>query len=270
VLMNLFVNARDAMPNGGAITVATQNVSLSMDQAKAMPEGREGDFVRVTVADNGAGMSQETMARVFEPFFTTKEAGKGTGLGLATSFGIVQQHGGWILIHSQLDVGTSFQIYLPRFAGEMALEVTPPPQVMGPILGGRETILLVDDEAVVRGVAEGTLRKHGYHIITAADGEEALSILGRMDGAIDLVVLDLTMPRLSGRETFAAMRRGNARTIPVIICSGYLLDIDTFAAETGARPDAIIQKPYALETFAGTVRTVLDEAKAAAPTTSPS
>ncbi len=265
VVMNMVVNSRDAMADrGGLIQVFTRNVTLTPEALGIMPEGRPGDFVRISVADNGEGIPPEVLGKIFEPFFTTKEQGKGTGLGLATSFGIVKQHGGWICCDSIQGIGTTFHIFLPR-STDVGAETEPlvkPDQ--GPVRGGKETILLVDDEVVVRSVAQSLLKKHGYRVITADNGEEALAVLGRMDGEIDLVMLDLTMPRLSGRDTFAAMRRGNARNIPVVICSGYMVDLDKFDEETGSRPDAFVQKPYTLEDLARTVREVLDRPSPAA------
>ena len=258
VVMNMVVNARDAMDGRGLISISTRNIQLNESQVLQMPEAREGEFVRISVTDNGSGMPPEVLHKIFEPFFTTKEQGKGTGLGLATSFGIVQQHGGWIACDSIVGTGTTFHIFLPR-----CTEAEPEPVAIiaapvGPVRGGGETILLVDDEMVVRAVAQGLLKKLGYNVVTADDGEAALEILARMDGGIHLCLLDLTMPRLSGKDTFTAMRRGPSRGVPVVICSGYLVDLDAFAEETGSRPDAFVQKPYALDDLARCIRGVLD------------
>ena len=258
VVMNMVVNARDAMNGTGRINISSRNVYLGETQLITMPEGREGEFVRISVTDNGSGMPPEVLSKIFEPFFTTKEQGKGTGLGLATSFGIVQQHGGWITCDSVVGTGTTFHIFLPRCTEVEPVEVAGPVAPVGPVKGGGETILLVDDEMVVRAVAQGLLKKLGYNVITADDGEAALEILHRMDGGIHLCLLDLTMPRLSGKDTFTAMRRGPARGVPVVICSGYLVDLDGFAEETGSRPDAFVQKPYALDDLARCIRSVLD------------
>ncbi len=258
VVMNMVVNARDAMNGTGQIRISSRNVFLNETGILHMPEGREGEFVRISVTDNGSGMSPEVLSKIFEPFFTTKEQGKGTGLGLATSFGIVQQHGGWITCDSIVGTGTTFHIFLPRCTEEEPAEVIPAAVPLGPVRGGGETILLVDDEMVVRAVAQGLLKKLGYHVVTADDGEAALEILHRMDGGIQLCLLDLTMPRLSGKDTFSAMRRGPSRNVPVVICSGYLVDLDGFAEETGSRPDAFVQKPYALDDLARCIRSVLD------------
>ena len=264
VVMNMVVNARDAMNGTGRINISSRNVYLGGSQLIHMPEGREGEYVRISVTDNGSGMPPEVLSKIFEPFFTTKEQGKGTGLGLATSFGIVQQHGGWITCDSVVGTGTTFHIFLPRCTDEEPAETALPVVPDGPVRGGAETILLVDDEMVVRAVAQGLLKKLGYNVITADDGEAALEVLHRMDGGIHLCLLDLTMPRLSGKDTFTAMRRGPARGVPVVICSGYLVDLDGFAEETGARPDAFVQKPYALDDLARCIRSVLDATPAPA------
>ena len=261
VLMNMLVNARDAMPQGGAVKFSTRNATLT---AADQPPGLDlppGDYVCLTVADNGTGMDAATKERIFEPFFTTKEQGKGTGLGLATSFGIIQQHGGSIVVESEQGLGTTFRIFIPRCAGTPApspLPFRPPADLSQPPSGGHETILLVDDEVIVRNVAEGVLKQRGYRVLTADDGEEALALLAAYDGAVDLAVLDMTMPRLGGRETFAAMRRGVGRHVPVVICSGHLIETDSFAEEVGSRPDAVLQKPYAIEDLLHTVRRVID------------
>ena len=260
VVMNMMVNARDAIDGRGLIHISTRNVHLGEAQILQMPEGKEGEFVRISVADNGSGMPPGVISKIFEPFFTTKEQGKGTGLGLATSFGIVQQHGGWITCDSVVGTGTTFHIFLPRCM-EKPEAAEPAAGPVGPVRGGGETILLVDDEMVVRAVAHGLLKKLGYNVVMADDGEAALEILHRMDGGIHLCLLDLTMPRLSGKDTFAAMRRGPLRDVPVVICSGYLVDLDGFTEETGSRPEAFVQKPYALDDLARTIRTVLDASK---------
>lgn len=265
VIMNMVVNARDALPeHGGRIEVSTRNVTVTPQLAATMHDARDGEFVRISVNDNGSGMTPEVMSKIFEPFFTTKEQGKGTGLGLATSFGIVQHHGGWLTCQSAPGRGTTFHVFIPRLTGEEADAVEATPPIVLPLPAavkgdrGKETVLLVDDELGVRAVAEGILKIKGYKVVVADNGEEALEILGRMDGEIDLVMLDLTMPKLSGAETFAAMRRGNARNIPVLICSGYLLEPEEFQRQTGYLPDAVLQKPYDIATLAKTVREVLD------------
>ena len=264
VFMNMLVNAKDAMPHGGELRLLSRNITLREDSPLLPPGSHAGDYVRVSIADQGSGMSPEIRQRIFEPFFTTKEQGKGTGLGLATSFGIIEQHGGWIAVDSTPGIGTTFQIFLPRNESSAAAEaptiaVSPKPE------GGKETILVVDDELVVRSVAEAILKKHGYEVLSAADGMEALDMLARHDGLIDLVLMDMTMPRLSGMDTFRHMRKGQAPNIPVVICSGYLVDLAGFLEETGSVPNGFLQKPYGIDEMARTVRRVLDEVAAAKP-----
>jgi two-component system cell cycle sensor histidine kinase/response regulator CckA len=261
VIMNMIVNARDAMPNGGSLMLTTRNIVIPPDRIDFIPGSVPGEFVRISVTDEGSGMTEEVREKIFEPFFTTKEQGKGTGLGLATSFGIVQQHGGWINCDSVAGHGTTFHIFLPRNEVEMAPSA-PAMEAPRPV-GGQETILVVDDELVVRAVAEAILKKHGYKIVTACDGEEALDKLARHDGEIDLVLMDMTMPRLSGMDTFHHMRKGQAPNVPVVICSGYLVDLNGFAEETGSVPNGFLQKPYDIDDMSRTVRRVLDETSSA-------
>jgi two-component system cell cycle sensor histidine kinase/response regulator CckA len=261
VIMNMIMNAKDAMPKGGNLLLTTRNIVIAEERVELIPGSRPGEYVRISINDEGSGMSEEVRSKIFEPFFTTKEQGRGTGLGLATSFGIVQQHGGWINCDTAVGQGTTFHIFLPRNevnAAEPVVLVDPPKPV-----GGQETILIVDDEMVVRAVAEAILKKYGYKIITACDGEEALDKLARHDGEIDLVLMDMTMPRLSGMDTFRHMRKGQAPNVPVVICSGYLVDHSGFAEETGSIPNGFLQKPYEIDDMSRTVRRVLDEMAAA-------
>ncbi|MEM7147097.1 MAG: ATP-binding protein [Verrucomicrobiota bacterium] len=265
VIMNLCVNARDALPeDGGVIRISSENIDISEEDAERITGATPGPCVRLSVTDNGSGMSDEIQSKIFEPFFTTKEQGKGTGLGLATSYGIVRQHGGWITCTSKLGKGTTFHVYLPQAYNISPKEdkSAPTNPSSPPLAGGDETILLVDDEPIVRAVAEGVLKQFGYQILRASDGEEALKICNDHPGEIDLVLLDLTMPKLSGGDTFRKLRETHA-DLPVVICSGYLVDPDLFEKETGSRPDAFVQKPYQIEVLASTVRSVFDRAPAA-------
>ena len=259
VFMNMAVNAKDAMPDGGELRLATHNIQLLSGSPELPSSSASGDYVRISISDEGAGMSPEIRKRIFEPFFTTKEQGKGTGLGLATSFGIIEQHGGWITVDSDPGQGTKFDIFLPRNETSDRLENPEVPESLTKPQGGKETILVVDDELVVRSVAEAILRKHGYEVLSAADGLEALDLLARHDGSIDLVLMDMTMPRLSGMDTFRNMRNGQAPNIPVIICSGYLVDLAGFAQTTGSTPNGFLQKPYTIDDMTRIVRRVLDE-----------
>lgn len=258
VLMNLCVNAVDAMPGGGRLTLTSQNVHVDKDEAKQWLDARAGDYVRLSVEDMGHGMTQEVQGHLFEPFFTTKEPGKGTGLGLAMSYGIVKQHGGWITCYSEINRGTTFGIYLPR--ARASSEETHATVKELPVRGGSETILIVDDEAAVRGVIQSILRRYGYKSLLAANGEEALQILTTHHDRPDLILLDLTMPKLSGRDTFTGIRRITS-DVPVVISSGYPVDVAAFEQEMGYKIHGFIQKPYEAVSIARTVREVLDAVK---------
>ncbi|NNE90581.1 MAG: response regulator [Verrucomicrobiales bacterium] len=262
IIMNMSVNARDAMPDGGNITLSSENRVVSAEEALAHPDAKEGRHVCITVADDGEGIPRAIQKKIFDPFFTTKEQGKGTGLGLATCFGIAKQLGGWITFESEPGEGTAFHIYLPwTEKTDASSETETKPEFVGK--GKNETLLLVDDETVVRSVAETLLRKLGYNILTAGDGVEALEIYEEKGSEIDLVMLDMTMPRMSGNETFTHLRE-RFDYVPVLICSGYLVDLKTFQDENGTVPDGFVQKPYQIEKMAATVRSVLDHAETAA------
>ena len=261
VIMNLCVNAIDAIDcPDGKLEIKTRNVSFK-DKGSNDESGCEiGDYVRVSVSDNGMGMSSETKAKLFEPFFTTKEQGKGTGLGLATSYGIVEQHGGWIECDSELGVGSSFSIFLPRKDAPVRASRVIVNDVCEST-DGDETILVVDDEDVVRKVAEGALKAHGFKTLSASNGKEALEILDKRSSEVMLVLLDLTMPVMSGKETLALIRE-RFEGMPVIVCSGYMVDLEGFEDETGFRPDAAIQKPYEIKSLASKIRDLIDRSNA--------
>ena len=261
VIMNLCVNAIDAIDcPDGKLEIKTRNVSFKGKRSNDESGCEIGDYVRVSVSDNGMGMSSETKAKLFEPFFTTKEQGKGTGLGLATSYGIVEQHGGWIECDSELGVGSRFSIFLPR---KDAL-VRSSRVIVNDVCestDGDETILVVDDEDVVRKVAEGALKAHGFKTLSASNGKEALEILDKRSSEVMLVLLDLTMPVMSGKETLALIRE-RFEGMPVIVCSGYMVDLEGFEDETGFRPDAAIQKPYEIKSLASKIRDLIDRSNA--------
>lgn len=268
VIMNMAVNAKDAMPNGGRLKLISGNRVLAASDLLSHPEIAPGEFVCLGVEDEGEGIPVEVQAKIFEPFFTTKEPGKGTGLGLATSFGIVKQLGGWIDFRSVPGKGTRFDIYLPRSTAAEAGESSA--LLHGPGAGPKlapsragETILLVDDEALVRRIGRTLLSKLGYEILEASDGLEALEICKTQGDRVQLVLLDLTMPNLTGKETFARLREIRPG-LPVLICSGYLVDLDEFTRECGACPDGFVQKPYSFEDMAERVRATLDRPRHAA------
>ena len=202
MILNLCVNARDAMPDGGRLTLETENVRIDGRYREAHPWAKAGRYVLLTVSDTGEGMSADVKERIFEPFFTTKQQGSGTGLGLATVYGVVEQHGGMIHVYSELGEGTAFKVYLPvveRLASEVGQ------RVVADAPGGRETILLAEDEELVRRVVSKILRRGGYEVRAAADGVEALEYFARSPENIDLVLLDVVMPNLGGPDVYRKM-----------------------------------------------------------------
>ena len=254
VLMNLCLNARDAMPQGGQLTITTRNVVLQPERVRLRLEARSGEFVRLRVKDTGVGMPPDLLGRIFEPFFTTKGPGKGTGLGLAMVFGIVKQHQGWIECDSEVGRGTCFTVYLPRH-----IPVAPSPD--GEVLPdtapekGTETILFVDDEQVLRNLGRTILEKQGYCVLLAADGEQALEVFARERSRVGLVVLDLTMPRLSGRDTFRQLRALDP-DVRILFASGY--SAEQLSAEEHDQASGFVAKPYRPRELAAAVREALD------------
>lgn len=218
VIMNLAVNARDAMPGGGRLLIETSNAELDSNYNAVHPIVRQGRYVLLAVSDTGMGMSAETQAHIFEPFFTTKPQGKGTGLGLATVYGIVKQSGGFIWVYSEIERGTSFKIYLPRV--DQAVERTGAARSTAEAPQGTGTILLAEDEQDVREVAREFLESGGYTVIEARDGAEALKKMESHDGAIDLVVTDMVMPGMTGQELTARLKQDRPE-MRVLYMSGY-------------------------------------------------
>jgi two-component system cell cycle sensor histidine kinase/response regulator CckA len=254
VIVNLAVNARDAMPQGGKLTIETANVELDEEYARAHPEVRPGRYVLLAVSDTGHGMSEEVKARIFEPFFTTKAPGKGTGLGLATVFGIVKQSGGCIEVYSEPGVGTSFKVYLPRASGPISMGKSH--QGLRPAPGGNETILLVEDEDAVRALVRIVLQGGGYHVLEAADGDEALRVAQQQQGPIHLLVSDVVMPGLGGRQLSERLLALYPR-MKVLFLSGYT---DDAVVRHGILQEKVdfLQKPFSTNTLAEKVREVLD------------
>jgi PAS domain S-box-containing protein len=254
-LMNLAVNARDAMPppTGGMLTIETANVELDPDYAHEREGAAVRWFVMLAVSDTGCGMDESTKARIFEPFFTTKEPGKGTGLGLATVYGIVKQAGGFIWVYSEPGHGTTFKIYLPQ-VGAPAEGVTAAPGVRAP--RGTETVLLVEDTAAVRAVTKQVLERQGYTVLEAPNGEAALRLARQHHGRIDLLLTDVVMPGLSGRQLAEQLTRARP-DIKVLYSSGYTDDSVVRHGILEAR-NAYLQKPFAPESLARKVRDVLD------------
>ena len=254
VIMNLAVNARDAMPNGGQLEIATADVEVDEAAAAGQLDAAPGRYVRLTVADTGTGMTEEVRKNVFEPFFTTKELGKGTGLGLATVYGIVRQSDGWIEVESEPGRGSAFRIYLPRLDGGVAAEEAKPAAANAS--HGNETVLIVEDQRAVRGLAKAILERHGYHVLEAANGAEAQAAFTRHGGRIDLLLTDVVMPGMDGRALSEQLRELRP-DLRVILMSGYAEDV---IAHRGAPASgsAYIQKPFIPDELAAKVREVLD------------
>jgi signal transduction histidine kinase/ActR/RegA family two-component response regulator len=263
VLANLVVNARDAMPRGGRLTIRTEHVELDAACTGGHPEVRPGPYAILAVSDTGSGMSPEVQARIFEPFFTTKEVGKGTGLGLSTIYGIVRQHAGWIAVESEPGRGSTFKIYLPRIAEAAEPPKSAPAPVETP--GGVETILLVEDEAEVLALAREALAMKGYTVLEAPNGGEAVRIAAERISPIHLLVTDVVMPGLNGREVAARVRRSHPES-RVLYMSGYT---DDAIARHWRRNLALafLAKPFTPHGLALKVREVLD---ALAPREKPS
>jgi two-component system, cell cycle sensor histidine kinase and response regulator CckA len=254
IIMNLVVNARDAMPEGGKLTLSTENVTLDEDYCRIHPGAKVGDYVLLAISDTGSGMDKEILDHIFEPFFTTKGLGQGTGLGLAVVYGIVEQHGGHVTCESQPGFGTSFKVYLPSIEEQ---ENVPEEWVEEPKLPrGTETILLVDDEDVVRDFGELILREAGYEVLAARNGKEAVEIYRTERDRVALVILDLIMPEMGGKQCMTELLKihPNAR---VLVASGY--------ASAGTARDAIqlgargfVNKPYDVSQMLKKVRMILD------------
>jgi PAS domain S-box-containing protein len=253
VVMNLAVNARDAMPTGGALTIRTDVVELDGTFAATHPSVQPGPHVLLMASDTGIGMDEATQARIFEPFFTTKEPGKGTGLGLATVYGIVKQSGGSIWVHSTPGKGTTFEVYLPRISDvQPRAEVRPTPRAMR----GTETVLLVEDEEVLRTLSRRLLEMAGYTVLTAGSGDEALSLIARHHGSVHLVLTDVVMPGISGLELAARLATSHPG-LKVLYTSGYTDDV-ILRHGLLDRTAHFIGKPYSMKDLTSKVRDVLD------------
>ena len=254
VLVNLAVNARDAMPRGGTLTIETANVALDDAYVADQPVVAAGDYAMIAISDTGTGMDAATRARVFEPFFTTKQRGKGTGLGLATVYGIVKQSGGYIWVYRELGVGTTFKVYLPRVVGPVEPLVTAP-AVTGP-LRGSETILVVEDQEEVRTLIRKILEARGYGVLTAEDGPAALQAAALHPGPIHLLLSDVVMPGMSGREV-SLLLTTTRTTMRTLYMSGYT---DESIVRHGMLEEGVqfLQKPFTAEGLARRVREVLE------------
>jgi PAS domain S-box-containing protein len=252
VLMNLCVNASDAMPSGGRMVIETATEEISGERARMLIGLKKGKYVLLSVADTGFGMDEQTKKRIFEPFYTTKEEGRGTGLGLSMVYGVVKNHNGYIDVHSEPRQGSIFNIYLP-ISGKPELERLPEQEAPR---GGDETVLVVDDEESFRLFARDTLESNGYHVLLAIDGQKAIDIYNERNGIIDLVILDMVMPKMGGHETFQRIRADDP-DVKVLLSTGY--------SQEGKAKEIIdsgikgfIQKPYTMDALLSEVRRVLD------------
>jgi two-component system, cell cycle sensor histidine kinase and response regulator CckA len=256
VILNLAINARDAMPTGGKLKIATANLYLDEAYADRSAVVKPGSYVQVVVSDTGCGMDEQTQSRIFEPFFTTKEQGKGTGLGLATVYGIVKQSGGYIWVYSEPGHGTAFKIYLPIV--EASTETLRPAQPRKEMPRGSETILLVEDDTLLREVTYDFLQYSGYAVIPTGSPKEALRLAALHDGPIDVLLTDMIIPKMNGREL--ATKLSNVRPeMKVLYVSGYTDGIlRDEAHETSEVTLAFLQKPYTYYALTRKIREVLD------------
>lgn len=258
VIMNLSINARDAMPNGGRLTILTSNVSLDETYCRRYPYVQPGEYVLIKVCDSGTGMAEETMAHIFEPFFTTKEQGKGTGLGLSMAYGIVKQHDGHIHVQSELGNGTSFEVFLPVDDRSVEIEHCHPPSQE---IRGTETILVAEDEEPLRLVAKDLLEELGYTVLLAAGGEEAVEMFANNRDRIDVLLFDVIMPRMGGIDAYEIIRSTDPN-MPLLLMTGYssetvqsrFIEQKRSLEEFGA---IVIQKPYDLDTLGQKIREVI-------------
>jgi len=256
VLMNLCFNARDAMPEGGQLLIETRDAELDESYVVRHEYARTGRYASLSVSDTGTGISPDIIDRIFEPFFTTKEVGRGTGLGLATAYGIVKQHDGFIEVYSELGRGSIFKVYLPAATGTPAASPESAPDEM--VRGGKETILLAEDHSGNLEMTDEILRKLGYRVISAKDGEEALQRFREHQNEVSLLLLDVIMPRMSGAQAYEEICASKPG-MPVIFISGYSEEsalLDSFSS----RGAALLQKPFAPKVLARKIREILDKA----------
>jgi CheY-like chemotaxis protein len=258
VLMNLCLNARDAMPHGGTLSLSAQNVSLDETYAAMHPEARPGPYVLLSVSDTGCGIPPDLLEKIFDPFFTTKERGMGTGLGLSTALAIVKDHQGFLRIYSEVGKGTRFHVYLPASISPEKAEVH---EEKLPLPSGQgELILVVEDEVSLREITQAALDAFGYRVLTASDGAEAVAVYAQYKDEIRVIITDMAMPIMDGPATIRALRKINPQVM-VVATSG--AEWQGQAAEaTGLEVQAFLQKPFTAETLLRTVGEVLAERQA--------
>jgi len=252
VLLNLAVNARDAMPRGGVLSIETRNLNIDGAKERIHSPGRAGDYVVLVVSDTGSGISRETQAHIFEPFFTTKEPGKGTGLGLSTVYGIVKQSGGFIWVYREPGQGTTFKIYFPACAGKPVR--TPSSPVSTERLNGSETVLVVEDEPSLRQLNCQALRRYGYRTLEASDGAEALALSAAHVGPIHVLVTDMVMPNMNGRELAKKIVQMRPE-VKVVYVSGYTSEV---LDQSEILPGLFLEKPFSSTTLIAKIRSLLD------------
>ncbi len=254
VMLNLYINAWQAMPSGGELYVETQMATLDDDYCTPY-SAKPGQYVNVSVTDTGIGMDADTCQRIFDPFFTTKEKGRGTGLGLASAYGIIKNHDGIIVVHSEIDQGTTFNIYLPLSDEEPYVEA----HVAGRQISGSETVLLVDDEEMILEVGRAMLEKLGYRVLVANGGVQAIDLAQKKGKDIDIAILDLIMPGMDGGKVFDRIRE-ILPELPVILSSGYAMSGQANKImEKGC--NGFIQKPFNLSELSQKIRKILKEVK---------
>jgi two-component system cell cycle sensor histidine kinase/response regulator CckA len=254
VILNLVVNAQDAMPGGGRLTIETSNVGPDDYPDREPHEFRRGDYVQVLVRDTGIGMDRETQARAFEPFFTTKEQHQGTGLGLSVVYGVVRQSGGHIRLESEPGVGTTFRIYLPSVLCAAEDAPSPPPWSLP---RGTETILFAEDDPAIRGLLVPFLERLGYHVLSVPDGTAAIGAAQSFSGEIHLLLSDIVMPRMGGRELAKSLKANHHPKLKIVFISGYTGN-QAVANDLLAEGASFLQKPFSLDVLAKTVRAALD------------
>ena len=252
-LLNLYVNAWQAMPQGGDLYLKTENVILDAEFVNNKPYKVEaGDYIKITVTDTGIGIDKETQERIFEPFFTTKEMGRGTGLGLASVYGVIKNHGGYINVYSEIDQGTTFSIYLPASRKKIQKEIE---KTVPTVAMGTGTILLIDDEEMIIKVGQELLQELGYEVLSARSGPEAIELYQKNADKIDLVIMDMIMPGMGGGETFDRLKRIN-RDIKVLLSSGYSINGQASKIlERGC--DGFIQKPFNLIQLSDKIQSII-------------
>jgi CheY-like chemotaxis protein len=255
VLMNLCVNARDAMPHGGVLKLSAENRFIDENYARMHLEAKVGHYIAITVADTGMGMLPEIQERIFEPFFTTKELGKGTGLGLSTVMGIVKSHGGFVNVYSKLGKGTEFQVYLPAVE---TMEIQAQPELNLP-QGHGELILVVDDEAAIRETTKASLETYNYKVLTASDGIEAIALYAEQRNRISLVLVDMLMPAMDGTTTIRTLQKIDPH-VKVIAVSGLASKEQlSIAASTGIK--TFLSKPYTAQELLQTINSVISNSQ---------